>query len=181
MMKHFAFVAALALAGPVHAQTTVDPDQVMTLLKNAGYPAEHFGDQSGYRQVMSETGDYQFSVDLFDCTAGKACSTMLFYTAFRPSDKTPTKEAIAAYSSQQPAGRMFVNRSGSPVIELELDLGDDALTPARFADSLKTWDTMLVAFGNFLSGRPSPAAPAPAAATAESTTPAPAGEVADAG
>jgi hypothetical protein len=183
MIKHLAIIAALALATPAHAQTaTADPDQVVALLKEAGYPAEPFGDQNGYRQVTSKAGDYEFSVDLFDCTAGKACELVLFYTAFKAGEDMPSKEAIAAYSGQQSAGRMFVDRRGAPVIELELNLAEGALNPAQFADSLKTWETMLNGFADFLSGRSAPAAAVPAAATAAAEAPAPAAaaETADA-
>ena len=181
MVKHLAVIAALALATPVQAQTaTVDPDQIEALLKDAGYPAEQIGDQSGYRQVMSRGTNYQFSVDLFDCAAGKACQTVLLYTAFKKADDTPTNEAIAAYSDQHPGSRMFLDRRGSPAIELELDLPDDGITAAWFTDSLKTWETMLAGFAGFLSGQPAPAAPAAAAATSAPAAPAPAAAVADA-
>ena len=174
MVKHLAVIAALALASPAHAQsTTADPEQVVALLKDAGYPAEPFGDQNGYRQVTSKVGDFEFTVDLFDCTAGKACELVLFYTAFKPSEDLPNKEAIAAYSGQQPGGRMFVDRRGAPVIELELNLAEGALAPDQFADKLKTWETMLSAFADFLSGQPAPAAAVPAAATAAAEAPAP--------
>lgn len=183
MVKHLAIIAALALASPAYAQTaTVDPEQVMTLLKDAGYPAEHAGDQNGYRQILSEADDFGFSVDLWDCTAGKACETILFFTVFKKEDDTPTKEALAAYTSQQPGGRMYLDRRGSPAIELELDIPEGGLTAAQFADNLKTWEAMVVSFADFLAGRPAPAAATPAAATEAElpAAPAPAAETADA-
>ncbi len=163
-------LAALALATPAHAQATVDPEHIAALLKDAGYPTEFVGEQAGYRQILTKSGDYDFSVELYDCNAGKACELLLLRTTFRKSDSV-TKEAVDAYSSQQPQGRMFLDRRGNPAIELEFDLTKSSLTDAQFTDALKSWDTMLVNYAGFLRGD-SPPAPA-AAAAAGNAAPAP--------
>jgi len=158
--------AALAVATPAQAQDTVDPDHIASLLRNADYPAEFFGDVSTYRQIVSRSGNYEFTVEFFDCTARKACEVLLFHTAFKKGDDPPTKAEIDAYSGRQPDGRTFLDRRGDPVVELELDL-TDGFSDTEFTDSLKAWDTMLTDFAGFLAGAPAPAAPAAAAAPPE--------------
>ena len=174
MFKYIAATAvALALATPALAEDGVDPEHIASLLKDAGYPADFNGEQTGYRQIVSKAGNYGFTVEFFDCTAGKACETLLFYTIFKKGDDTPVKEAIDAYSGEQPGGRMFLDRRGDPAIEYEFDLAE-GLTDTQFTDSLKSWETMVANYAGFLAGRPAPApaAPAAAAAPADSETPA---------
>src|SRR5688572_11422429 len=93
MMKRVAIlIAATALAAPAHAQDVkVDPDHIITVLQDTGYPAEYFegSDTKDYRQILSKTGNYQFLVEMYDCVDGKACETLEFYSNF-PVERLPT-------------------------------------------------------------------------------------------
>ena len=179
-------IAAMAIATPAQAQEArVDPDHIMTLLKDAGYPAEYFNDDSDYRQILSKSGDYQFLVEMYDCVDGKECQTLEFYSNF-PLDEAPTKEKLDAYSGPRDGARIALDRRGDAVITQELEInGEGGLTDTGFIDSVKNWETMLSGFGKYLvepggSVATSPAADVAGAAAEAAASSAPAGEVADA-
>jgi len=176
MMKRVALlIAATAFAIPAQAQeAALDPDHIVTVLKDAGYPAEYFNDDADYRQILSKSGNYQFLVELYECTDSKACKTIEFYSNF-PMEEPPTKERIDAYSGPREDARISINRQGTVVLRQELALsGEAGLTDEQFLNSLKTWETIMTGFAEYLHEQ-APEAPAAASAAA-----APAGDAADA-
>lgn len=183
MVKRVAFlIAAMAIATPAHAQDArVDPEHIMTLLKDAGYPAEYFNDDTGYRQILSQTGNYKFLVEMYECVDGKACETLEFYSNF-PMETTPTKEQVEAYPGPREGARISLDRRGDAVIQQELDInGEGGLTDEQFLGRLKAWETMLTGFAAYLTQPAGTSAAANAAgAAAEAGASAPAGEAADA-
>lgn len=169
MMKPAAvLIAALAIAVPARAQEArVDPEHIMTVLKDAGYPAEYFNQDKTFRQILSKSGNYQFLVEMWDCVDGKDCQTLEFYANF-PREQKPTKEQLDAYSGPREGVRIWLDRRGDPVIRQELDINaPGGLSDEQIVAQLKAWDTNLSGFATYLTQGPSasPAAvPAPAAA-----------------
>ena len=150
MTRRVAFlIAAMTIAVPAQAQDArVDPDHIMTLLKDAGYPAEYFNDDDDFRQILSKSGDYQFLVEMYDCVDGKACETIEFYSNF-PLDVAPTKEKLDAYSGPREGARIALDRRGDAVITRELDINvEGGLSDALFIEQVKSWETMLTGFGS---------------------------------
>lgn len=171
MMKRTALlVAAMAIAVPAHAQEArVDPDHIMTLLKDAGYPAEYFNEDDDYRQILSKSGDYQFLVEMWDCVDSKACQTLEFYSNF-PMDEKPTKERIDAYSGPREGARIWLDRRGDAVMRQELDINaPGGLTDEQFIAHVKNWETMLTGFATFLTEAPAASAAADTAGAAAAT------------
>ena len=162
-------IAAMAIATPTQAQEArVDPDHIMTLLKDAGYPAEYFNDDDDFRQILSKSGDYQFLVEMYDCVDGKACETIEFYSNF-PLDEAPTKEKLDAYSGPREGARIALDRRGDAVITRELDINvEGGLSDALFIEQVKSWETMLTGFGRYLV-EPYPPAGAPTQTAAAAT------------
>jgi hypothetical protein len=161
-------VAAMAIAIPAHAQEArVDPEHIMTVLKDAGYPAEYFNQDKGFRQILSKSGDYQFLVEMWDCVDGKACQTLEFYSNF-PMEEKPTKERIEAYSGPREGARIALDRRGDAVIKQELDINaPGGLSDEQFIAHVKNWETMLTGFAEYLIEAPSAAAAAAPAAPVE--------------
>jgi hypothetical protein len=176
-------IAAMAIAVPAHAQEArVDPEHIMTVLKDAGYDVENFSNETEYRQILSKSGDYQFLVEMYDCVDGKACQTLEFYSNY-PKKPELTKELVDAYSGPREGARITLNRAGDATIRQELDINrEGGLSDEQFIEQVKAWETMLGSFFAYLS---EPAGTSPAAETAADATEAaadraPAGEVADA-
>jgi hypothetical protein len=152
MVKRLVVLAALALAMPAQAQdAAVDPDHIAGLLRDAGNPAEYFTEEATYRQILSESGGYQFLVELYDCDSGKACTTLEFFAGF-PVEEPPTKEALDGYSGLRDGARIYFDQSGHPSIQLPVEL--TGMTDAIFLDRLKNWEAMMAEFAGFLAGRP---------------------------
>ena len=173
MLKRVALlIAATALAVPAQAQDVrVDPDHIITVLKDAGYPAEYYegNDSDDYRQILSKSGDYQFLVEMYDCVDGKECQTLEFYSNF-PVEQLPTKERLDAYSGPREDTNIFLDRRGVPIMRLELDLPSEGLSDAQFIDRLKYWETVMAGFVDFLAQDPAAAAPATTEAAAPAAT-----------
>jgi hypothetical protein len=176
MTNRIAFlIAAMAVAVPAQAQDArVDPDHIMSVLKDAGYSAEYINDDKAYRQILSKSSDYQFLVEMWDCVDGKECQTLEFYANF-PLEEKPTKERLDAYSGPREGARIQLDRRGDAVIRQELDINaPGGLSDEQFVAKVKNWETMLGGFARYLTSPADAPAPAPAAAAA------PASEVADA-
>ena len=168
-------IAATALAIPAQAQeATLDPDHFMTVLKDAGYPAEYFNDDADYRQILTKSGNYQFLVELYECVDSKACQTLEFYSNF-PMDEAPTKARLDAYSGPREGARISINHQGIVVLKQEVaEASEGALSDEQFLARLKTWEAMLASFAAYLHEPPegaataaAPAGAAPAAAPGE--------------
>lgn len=165
MMKRTALlVAAIAIAIPAHAQDArVDPEHIMTVLEEAGYPAENFSEETDYRQILAKGADYQFLVEMYDCVDGKACQTLEFYSNY-PKKPELTKERLDAYPGPREGTRIVLNRAGDATIRRELDInGDGGLTDEQFIAHVKNWETTLNDFFAYLS---EPAGTSPAAEAA---------------
>jgi hypothetical protein len=169
MLKHAAFlIAAMAIAIPAHAQEArVDPEHIMTVLKDAGYPAEYVNRDKSFRQILSKSGNLQFLVEMWDCVDGKECQTLEFYANF-PREEKPTKEQLDAYTGPREGVRIWLDRRGDAVIRQELDINaPGGLSDEQIVAQLKTWETNLTGFATYLTEGPSaPAAAAPATAVA---------------
>jgi len=165
MIKWTAFtIATLAVALPAHAQDArVEPDHIVAVLKDAGYPAEVINDDPGYRQILSKTGEYQFLVEMYDCVNGKACETLEFYSNF-PTEEKQTKERLDAFPGERGGARIALDRRGEATMREELDINQaGGLSDAQFIDELKAWETLVKDFVAYLT-QPAGAAPAAAAA-----------------
>jgi hypothetical protein len=188
MLKRVAFlIVASALATPAYAQSTdaqatLDPDHIITVLKDAGYPAEYYqgSNASDYRQILSKSGNYQFLVELYECTDSKACQTLEFYSNF-PMEEPPTKERLDAYSGPREGARISLNRQGVAVMKQEIAFSpEEGLPDEVFLERLKNWETMMAGFAAYLHQPPGGSAADAAADAAEAAAAAPAGEPADA-
>ena len=169
MIKPAALLAAaIAIAIPAQAQDArVDPDHIMTVLKDAGYPAEYFNEDKDFRQILSKSGDYQFLVEMWDCVDGKACQTLEFFSNF-PMEEKPTKERIDAYSGPREGARIWLDRRGEAVARHELDINvPGGLSDEQFIAHVKNWETMLTGFAEYLIEAHSAAAAAAPAAPVE--------------
>jgi hypothetical protein len=172
-------IAAMALAVPAHAQEVrVDPEHILTVLKDAGYEAETINEDKGFRQILTKAGDYRFLVEMWDCVDGKSCQTLEFYANVPMEDK-PTKERLDAYSGPREGARISIDRRGDAVIRQELDINaPGGINDEQFVAHVKTWETVLDRFVTYLSEAPVTSATVEAAA--EAAAPAAGVETADA-
>lgn len=177
-------IAAMTIAVPAHAQDArVDPDHILTVLKDAGYSAEAVNEDKGFRQILTDAGDYRFLVEMWDCVDGKACQTLEFYANF-PMDEKPTKERLDAYSGPREGARIWLDRRGDAAIRQELDINaPGGLSDEQIVAHVKTWETVLKGFATYLTEAPTTStatAEAAAGAAEAEATGGPGGAVADA-
>lgn len=186
MTRQIAFlIAAMAVAAPAHAQEArVDPEHILAVLKDAGYSAETMNDDKGFRQILTDSGGYRFLVEMWDCVDGTACETLEFYANF-PLDEKPTQERLDAYSGPREGARIGFDRRGDAVIRQELDINaPGGLSDEQFIARVKTWETILTGFANYLTRAPASSAtvetPADGAESAAASAPAAAAVTANA-
>jgi len=159
----------MAFATPAIAQEArVEPEHIVSVLKDNGYSAEVINNDPGYRQILSKTGDYQFLVEMYDCVDGKSCQTLEFYSNF-PTVEKQTKERLDAFPGPRGGARIALDRRGEATMREELDINaPGGLSDAQFIERLKTWEVLVKDFVTYLtqpSAAATPAAAAPAGET----------------
>ncbi len=149
MMRTFAGVtAAMLLAGaaPAAAQmvTAKDPQSVVKVLQDAGFQAKLDKSEDGEPMIRSGASGSKFTIFFFNCTAGKDCATVQFYSGYEK--KGLKLEQINAWNQGQRFGRAYLDKEGEPAIEMDLDLDDGGVSPALFTDNLEFWTTIMAGF-----------------------------------
>lgn len=143
--------AAVGIAGvPASAQNVVaDADQIAGLLQKAGYKAELRTDKEGDPYISSGSGGYSFALFFFGCEGGSTCKTVQFYAGFDTA-RRPDLVKMNNYARTKRWGRIYVDGSDDPAIEMDLDLEDGGMSEALFMDNFEYWNSIMHAFGEWV-------------------------------
>lgn len=136
----------MAMSVPALAKNVeADYDQVQAALQEAGYRAKIEGEGAD-RSIASGTSGYSFYVYSHGCDdAGKGCKTIRLYASFAP-DKKPTLIQMNDYAADMRWGRIFLDKEGDPVIEMDVDLEDGGMSQELFVDNVEYWEAVMNAF-----------------------------------
>jgi hypothetical protein len=154
-----AFAASLLTAAPSQARdVTADISQISELMKRNGYSVENTGNAEASHIKASRGKDcYGFEVFFYGCTEKtmKDCKSVQFFCAFHPKTK-PTLAAMNGYARDNRWGRIYLDKVGDPVIEMDVDLEKGGMSEALFLDNLEDFDAVVGRFGDFVfTGKPS--------------------------
>lgn len=140
---------AAAAASPAFAQNVVaDAEQIASVLRDAGYKAELRTDDEGDPYISSGSGGYSFAMFFYGCEAGRNCKSVQYYAGF-DTQRRPDLEKMNEYARTKRWGRIYVDNSGDPAIEMDIDLEDGGMPPALFADNLEFWEAAMQAFADW--------------------------------
>mgnify|MGYP000560105888 CR=1 FL=1 len=141
---------ASTLGAPLAAKpVTADVAQIAAILQKEGYQAKRAGEVAEPRIETAMSG-YQMAIYFYGCDAkGQGCKSVQFYAGFNP-DTSPTLEAMNDYARDNRWGRIYLDKEGVAVIEMDVDLEAGGMSEALFLDNMAYWDTILTKFADFV-------------------------------
>jgi hypothetical protein len=145
-------MAAAGLAFPAQAQmvSAKDPGTLVAALQAKGFQAQ-LGTTRGEPSISSGAGGVKFTIFFENCTAGKACTTVTFFTGFTDLEATPAK--MNEWNSQNRFTRAYLDKVNDPVLAMDVDLDHAGLPRANFGEYLDIWSSLAAKYVAFLRGR----------------------------
>jgi hypothetical protein len=145
-MRLVGWTIALAAAGtalPAQAQmvSAKEPKTVVAALKAKGYGAELLASGSA-PSIASSIGGLKFRIYFENCTGGKACTTVTFFTGFTDLDATPAK--LNEWNSKNRFARAYIDD------EKDVDLDYKGIPKANFNEYLDIWSSSASKYLDFL-------------------------------
>lgn len=144
--------SAVLLSNPALAANVVaDLDRIAQTMERAGYQPEQ-GSSDGERYIKAKLDQYEFLVLPFGCDdTQRNCRSAQFFISFDP-ERSPSLEAMNAYSRENRWGRIYLDKEGDPALEFDLDLEEGSMSEALFLDNLAYWETVVQAYATFVFG-----------------------------
>jgi hypothetical protein len=148
----FSALAAALLAGPAAAQmvSAKDPQTLVAALQAKGYQAQ-LGSTAGEPSISSGAGGVKFKIFFENCTDGKACTTVTFFTGFTDLESTPAK--LNEWNGQNRFTRAYIDKENDPVLAMDVDLDHRGIPQANFGEYLDIWSSLVPKYLTFLRGR----------------------------
>ena len=140
-------VAVLNLASPVLAQVRGDPDVVAGLMTGAGMKVTHTTSAEGAPMLESSVDGVDFVVYFYECMP--ICASMQFSAGFDLDEAMPM-EMANLWNRDRRFGRVYLDRTGDPYIEMDIGLAGDGIGRDNFRDALATWRIVLKEFRDFI-------------------------------
>lgn len=151
-------LAAVAGAPTAAAQSWVDaknPKTLFALAKAEGFAPEMInkkGEAPSFRMSVNGTNSLVLFMDCDDAKAN--CKTVQFYAGYSISDVFET-DRINQWNRDKRFARAYVDDSGDPVIEMDLDLDFNGLPRENVTEALGIWKSLVGSFGKFVNGEDS--------------------------
>lgn len=151
-MRHYLLpaLAALFLTMPVTASAEVDgsdPDQIATLLRDAGYRAQMDTAADNTPMIRSTAERLEFLIFFFGCDAEGGCSSIQYSAGFDLPDGM-SHEKVNEWNSTKRFGRVFLDAENDPYIQMDVNL-DFGVSDENFMDSFNYWLAVLDLFSDF--------------------------------
>lgn len=155
MVRKFltAALAGIALqSAPAMAEPLVkaDPQQIATVLRDAGYKAKIDKDSTGDPMIESGASGYVFFIYFYGCQEAKNCTTLQFEASFDPGNRTITLEDINAYNLARRFGTGAIAKNGEPIIRMDIDLEDGGMSKELFLDNFEFWEVSISRFADMV-------------------------------
>ena len=143
-------VAAL-LSSPAAAQmvSARNPQSLVAALQAKGFQAE-LGATSGRPSISSGAGGLKFKIYFENCTEGKACTTVTFFTGFTDIDSTPAK--MNEWNAKNRFTRAYIDSEDDPVLAMDVDLDHQGIPRANFSEYVDIWSSLAPKYLDFLRG-----------------------------
>jgi len=142
-------IAAAGMAAPSQAQTVSakDPRTLVAALQAKGFQAK-LGTTSGEPSIESGAGGIKFKIFFENCTDGKACRTVTFFTGFTDIEATPAK--LNQWNAQNRFTRAYIDKENDPVLAMDVDLDHAGVPRENFGEYLDIWSALAPKYLAFL-------------------------------
>ena len=139
-----------AVPGAAQMVSAKDPETLVAALQAKGYQAQ-LGTTAGDPSIVSGAGGVRFHIFFDNCTDGKACTTVSFFTGFTDVDSTP--ERLNEWNRNNRFVRAYLDQDDDPVLRMDVDLDHAGIPRANFNEYLDIWATQAPKYLNFLRGQ----------------------------
>ncbi|WP_347266687.1 YbjN domain-containing protein [Paracoccus sp. (in: a-proteobacteria)] len=143
----FLALAVLLQAPAAHAQVRGDAAVIVELMQDFGLPATLETDTEGDPMIDSRIDGTHFSVYFYQCDP--ICASVQLSAGFDLARPLPL-ERVNEWNRDRRFGKVFVDSSGDPFIEMDIGLADDGVGRKNFDDALETWRVLLSEFRDFI-------------------------------
>lgn len=126
------------------------PAALVAALQAKGYQAE-LGTTAGESSIGSGAGGVKFKIFFENCTGGKACTTVTFFTGFTNIDATLVK--VNEWNRQNRFAYAYIDKENDPVLRMDVDLDHPGIPRANFGEYLDIWSSLAPKYLTFLRGR----------------------------
>ncbi|WP_199261918.1 YbjN domain-containing protein [Paracoccus binzhouensis] len=140
-------LAALLQAPAAQAQVVGDPEVIRLMMMDFGLPAEPDTDAAGDPLIDSRIDGTHFSVYFYQCE--KTCASIQFSAGF-DLDAPMTAEQANAWNRDKRFGKVYLDETGDPFIEMDIGLAGEGIGRKNFEDALDTWRIVLSDFREFI-------------------------------
>lgn len=124
------------------------PESIASALRNAGYKAELTTDSTGDPMINSAASGWNYRIVFYGCENNRACQDLVFTTAFDMDDGMETT-SVNSWNRNKLVGRVYVDDERDPFID-HLVIGVDGMSEANFERLLRSWDTALSDFTDYI-------------------------------
>lgn len=152
-MKAFALFSVLALLLPMPAFSatqisSTNPAGIAAFLKQKGYRAELATDKTGEPYINSATGGTDFTIVFYNCTKGKDCTTIQFFSWFK-EDKFSVSKANE-WNKQWRFASLYLDDEANTCLQMDLNLDKGGMSEELFGDNLLLWEDALARAEKFV-------------------------------
>lgn len=136
---------AAAAGAPPRIISTMSPQEMATLLQDAGYRAERMASEDPPR-VQTGMGGYTVMVFFYDCKE-QNCSALQFWAAFK---KVPsfTLDFANRWNIERRYAKAYIDKEGGLALEFDVDL-DGAVTPEYIKQKVLLFERLLAELDAF--------------------------------
>lgn len=146
-----AALAVFTLPGLAHADNLIaaDPQAVLGAMQDFGLVASIETDSEGDPKIVSRVSNTKFAVFFYGCTENVDCASVQFYAGY---DIDGTLSALKAneWNRDRLFSKATIDDEGDPAIEMDVNLDEDGMGPANFADALDIWRRTVEEFETFI-------------------------------
>lgn len=142
----------LCAAAPAQADLVnpKNPDTIKAIVESQGWPAKLVTNEGKSPYIESERNGLKFIVLFMNCDENEInCKTLQYYMGFSDAKGTTT-EQLNEWNRTKRFARAYVDDSGDPVLEMDIDLDFGGLPRENVGESFNTWAALMDAYHSFI-------------------------------
>jgi hypothetical protein len=149
-------LACAAALSSISAQAQMidarNPKTLFALAKAEGYAPEMINKKNETPSFRMNVNGTKSLILFMDCDDQQSnCKTIQFYAGYSVESVFNT-DRINEWNRDKRFARAYVDNSGDPVIEMDLDLDFGGLPRANVVEAFSVWSSLLGSFSSFVNG-----------------------------
>jgi hypothetical protein len=130
--------------------TPENPADISAIVESQGWPATLVTSEDKTAFIESERNGLKFLVLFLNCDDDqKNCKTLQYYMGFSDAKGT-TPDQLNEWNKSKRFARAYVDESGDPVLEMDLDLDFNGIPRENVTESFITWGALMDAYHKYI-------------------------------